>query len=822
MMAGLCYQGQSTVMRPGSGVHQVRFSQVFGQKAWDQLCQKNATLKQIDFPSRQVDITLSEPAGQPEFRQQNRLRDRAIRIFRPFIRFLRRPRQKRPNVGQQLFNVYASFLSNDKLTVDGVGAVLSPDKINLNRPGHLKLACAFVAAGVCRWGKGGKLESTEQVIDKSMVDRVDVLVNGSCTRLAYEFIALDKTLPKGFLEHIFIPHFLASIVNQTGMSEIEARGVLNDILASPAVSISRETDITLEHVMELKNRLAQMGLWQFESVVPATSDTRSGESITRPRLPVPNPCYQCDEEDLWLIQYQVEHHRFLKFASDFAHRIRHWVQRNKRIIGLDVAETITVATVTGITTGGIGLAAYLSSRVIFKMIQVGVGGAITAIRSALSRRKVSGVEAGIEQQLSEGASQSFDSREIKDIAALDNTVETNPHRNIKRLLEGTEFLARKRSLTNMTNLLLDMKTLSADLDRLESRAGDSVANSIRLQRLYAVASQHSARFEEAAQNYDKMVVAGVQKVSELNGRFERLFKPLWKHFCDLSDDQISDIFNEAANKSSVNGRWYLPREDCLHWIQTIVPEEPGNPSSCVIRERVGQAIAGRDAARNKVNVWSSKTHRKVAKVILFGRDVVFSYAWGRIRPYRMVAQALEVMDYDWAKGTRPGIDLIKPVITPLWAGVAVFLYVVDRFTRYINNKWNCRRSHDVQSRVNMPDADAQQGTRKPEDVPLSVDDWQAIRRQAKHMGVKYVKTVKQLIKVLDALSDQATVTPPADRDSPEYRACLVRIATDMLRYKKLMHDMETQMYSSVGLMHHLGLTHRFRFDRRVRCIRIAE
>ena len=809
-------------MRPNNGIRPVRFSQVFSQKTWDQLCQKNATLKQIDFPSRQVDIALSERAIRKQARQQNRLQDRTVSLGRPFTWFSRFFQRRRSNVGRKLFNAYATFLTHEEPAIGGVENVLSPGEIDLNQPEHFRLACAFVAAGACRWGGRGELESTEQVIDKTMVDRIDALVNGPCTRMAYEFIALNKTLPKGFLEHVFIPHFLVGMVNQTGMPEAEARSVLDDILASPAVNITREADITLEHVMELKNRLLQMGGGQREALAAAEAGTGSGESVARPRLSAPQTRYQCDSEDLWLIRYQVEHHRFLKFASDFVHRIHQWAQRNKRIIGLEVGEIVTVAIITGITTGGIGAAVYLGSRVIFKMIQVGIQAAIAAVRSAFSRRKVDTVEAELGRRLSEDESQPFDSREVKDIASLETPGEENPHRNIKQLLDGTEYLSREHSLTNMTNLLLDMKALSDDLDRQEPRAGDSVADSIRLQKLQTIALQHSARFDEAAQDYDKMVVAGVQKVSELNSEFERLFKPLWEPFRELPDDRVDDIFNEAANDSSVKGRWYLPREDCLHWIQTIVPEEPGNLSSRLIRERVGQAIIGRDATRESVNVSSNKTRRKVVKVALFGRDLVFSYAWGRIKPYRMINQILEVLGNHLAMGTRPGIDLIKPIITPLWAGVFVLIYVAERITLYINNKWNRRRSHDIQSRVNAPDDDAKQNMKEPKGIPLSVEDWQAMRRQAKHLGIDYVKTVKRLIKVLDTLSEHSKVKPPTDRDSPEYHAYLVKTATCMLRYKKLMHDMEAQLYSSVGLMHHVGVTHKSRFDRRLRCIEIAE
>ncbi len=809
-------------MRPNSSIRPVRFSQVFSQKAWDQLCQKNASLKHIDFPSRQVDIALSERVIRHKNRQQNRLEDRKVSTGRPFSWFSRLFQRRRSNVGRKLFNAYATFLTHEEQVVDGVDEVQHPGEIDLNQPEHFRLACAFVAAGACRWGGDDKLESTEQVIDKAMVDRIDALVNGSCTRLAYEFIAQNKTLPKGFLEHVFMPHFLIGMVNKTGMSEAEARSMLEDVLASPAVNITREADITLEHVMELKNRLVQMGLWQREAPEPVTTGRTTDESVERPCLPPPQQRYQCDREDLWLIHYQVEHHRFLKFASDFAHRIRHWAQRNKRVIGLEVTEVLTVAIITGITTGGIGAAVYLGSRAIFKIIQVGIEAAIAAVRSVFSRRKVEGVEAALGRRLSQNGSQSLDSREVKDIASLENPDEENPHRHIKQLLEGTEYLSREHSLTNMTNLLLDMKTLSEDMDRLEPRAGDSVEDSIRLQKLHTLALQHSARFDAAAKDYDKMVVAGVQKVSELNSRFERMFTPLWEPFRALPDDRIDAIFNEAANHPSVKGRWYLPAEDRLRWIQGIVPDEPGNLSSRVIRERIGRAILGRNTARDGVNVSSNKARRKVVKVTLMGRDLVFSYVWGRVKPYRMISQMLEVLGNHLAMGTRPGIDLIKPIVTPLWAGVFVFLYVIEKVTHYINDKRNRHRSGDIQRRVNLSDDEAQQQSTVPRNISLGVDDWQAMRRQAKHLGIGYVKTVKRLIKVQDTLSEHANVNPPTDRDSPEYHEYLVKTATGMLRYKMLMHELESQLYGSVGLMHHLGVRQKWQFDQRLRCIQIAE
>ncbi|OQX36963.1 MAG: hypothetical protein B0D91_07885 [Oceanospirillales bacterium LUC14_002_19_P2] len=807
-------------MRPNNGIRPVRFSQVFNQKAWDQLCQKNVTLKHIDFPSRQVDIALSECVIRKKARHTSRLTDRKVARGNTFVWFSRLFRRRRQNVGRKLFNAYATFLTHGDPVSDGIEGVHASGEIDLNQPEHFRLGCAFVAAGACRWNGNGELDSTEQVIDRGMVDRIDALINGSCTRLAYEFIAQNKSLPKGFLQQIFVPHFLDGIVNQASMPETEGRSVLEDILASPAVNITGEADITLEHVMELKNRLLQMGLWQREA--PEHVTPSAGASVARPRLPVPQSRYQCDSEDLWLIRYQVEHHRFLKFASDFAHRIRQWAQRNKRIIGLEVVEVVTVGIITGITTGGIGAAVYLGSRVIFKMIQVGIQAAIAAVRSAFSRRKVDRVEAELGHRFAQDGSQSLDSREVKDIASLDNPGEDDPHRNIRQLLDGTEYLSREHSLTNMTNLLLDMKNLSDDLNRLQFRAGDSVADSIRLQKLYTLALQHSARFDESAKDYDKMVVAGVQKVSALNSQFERVFKPLWEPFRELPDDRIDAIFNEAANHSSVKGRWYLTREDCLHWIQTIVPEEPGNLSSRLIRERIGQAIIGRDTARDSVNVSSNKARCKVVKVALFGGKLAFSYAWGRIKPYRMINQILEVLGNHLERGTRPGIDLFKPIVTPIWAGVFVFLYVADKVTCYINNKRNRRRSRDIQRRVNASGDGAVHNTKAPTNISLSVDDWQAMRRQAKHLSIDYIKTVKRLIRVLDTLSEHANVKPPTDPYSLEYQDYLVKTATCMLRYKMLMRELESQLYGSVGFMHHMGVQHKLRFDQRLRCIQIAE
>ncbi len=805
-------------MRPINGIRPVRFSQVFNQKAWDQLCQKNATLKQIDFPSRQVDIALSERAIRKKARQTCRLKDRNVARGNTFAWFSRLFRRRRQNVGRKLFNAYASFLTHEDPVVDGVEGIHSPGEVDLNNPEHFRLACAFVAAGACRWNGKGELESTEQVIDKTVVDRIDALVNGSCTRLAYEFIALNKPLPNGFLQQVLIPHFLDRMVRQVGMPEAEARRVLEGILASPAVNISREADITLERVMELKNRLLQMGVWQRDAPANVVSTGEAGTSVARPRLSAPQPRYQCDSEDLWLICYQVEHHRFLKFTRDFAHRIHLWAQRNKRVIGLEVAEVITVSIITGITTGGIGTAVYLGSRVIYKLILFGIQALIVAVRTRFSKNKVQQVQADIARRMPADGASSVDTRELKDIAVLDNTDDQKPHRNSERLLEGTEYLSREHGLTRMTNLLLDMKSLSEDLTRLERGAGDSVKDSIHLQKLHTLANQYNAKFDQAARDYDTMVVAGVQKVSALNNTFERLFTPLWKPFQGLSDDRVDAIFNDAANHSSVKGRWYLPKEDCLRWIQGIVPEEPGNLSSRVIRERIGKAIIGRDPSRDGINVSTNKTRRKVVRVTVLGRNLVFSYAWGRIKPYRMIAQVLEVLGNHLVRGTRPGIDLIKPIVTPLWAVVFVVFYVGEKVTHYINNKRNEKRSRVVQGRINAgrwDDEDAMGNT-------LSIEDWQAIRRQAKHLGSGYVKTVKQLIKVLDTLSEHATLTPPTDTDSPEYHNYLVKTATGMLRYKMLMHELEAQLYGSVGLMHHVSILQKSRFDRRLDGIEIAK
>ena len=452
-------------MRPINGIRSVRFSQVFNQNAWDQLCQKNATLRDIN-PARQADIALS---GRSISHLPNHPLSRQTGSHAPgraswLSRFFRR--RRREEVGLKLFKAYIASLRDDN---DEDGPT-NESPVDLSDPEYFRIACAFVAAGVCRFDGRGELVSTDTTIDRAVIDHIDEQVNGSVTRLAYTFIALNKTLPAGFLELCFKPNLVSAIVAHTDIPEAEAVAVLDDLMASNAVSIRRESDITLEHVMELKNRLRLMGLIE-DAANYGENEERGDEprSDNKPPLPAPEPLqhYRCDRDDAWLIDYQVEHHRFLKFGRDFVRRVKHWAQRNKRLIGLEVAEVLTFAIVTGVTTGGVGTAVYFGSKLAYKLLQVGWGALMDTIRSRLNKLRLRRVEEGVARLLNRPV-EHLDSRDLNDIALLDtlkdegrdkatrflrfteslpgNRKTEDRHRAVTRLLDSSEYFARKTQL----------------------------------------------------------------------------------------------------------------------------------------------------------------------------------------------------------------------------------------------------------------------------------------------------------------------------------------------------------------------------------------
>ena len=374
----------------------------------------------------------------------------------------------------------------------------------------------------------------------------------------------------------------------------------------------------------------------------------------------------------------------------------------------------------------------------------------------------------------------------------------------------------------MVNLMLDMKQQNEALAEQAEAAGDSVKDSVRFQQLQAVARAQSGRFEEAVQDYDKLIVASVQKVTAINEAFEQQFTSLWEPFKAMSAEQVGTLFNEAAGHSSVRGRWYLPKEDYLGWIQSVVPEEPGNNSSHLIRGHIDEAIAVQSEAQQGKNVTSNKVRRKVVHAAEEGRDLLLSYGrsrlqlmgfvWVRAKLYALVDRVIS-LPASLTSGSSAGAAFIKPIFSPVWAGVYVFLYVADKITMAINNKRNRNRNLATQARINVEDNNS---------LSLSADDWRAMRRQAKHLGPEYVMNVKRLMKVLDTMNALSAEQAGLDKASPEYRGFLVRTAACMLRYKMLMHEVQTQLYGAVGLMHHASMQHKARFDRRLQCIQVAD
>ncbi|MCK5893498.1 MAG: hypothetical protein KAG53_03590 [Endozoicomonadaceae bacterium] len=808
-------------MRSINHSQSIHFQKVFNQKAWADLCHKNATLQDVDLHS------LSLPRGTIHNKAdaQSYLKDRTITQESNASWFSKKNDHKKKDAGRHMFSAYIEYISHDDHSADEKKSPAGNVTVDMNNSQHFRVACAFVASGVCRFNKNLELIFTDRVIDKTLVEEIDSLLNHSVVRLAYSFLALNIKLPKGFLEKVFIPYFVTEmVINNVSLSENDARTLLNEILASDGVKIIREADITLEHVMELKNRLLNNGYLQpaADQSLSSTESQESQESQEslpdhRPRLPKPVSNYRCDHDDTWLITYQVEHHRSLQILSNFAQRIKLWAQRNKRVIALEAVEVVSISIIAGVTTGGIGAAIYLASQIVYDVFQMSIGVLLTKIKTKLHRRKIGMVEAKIASPLSGdfSSNKTLDSRDVKDISDLNDPSDQKKHQNIHRLLDGTAYLSKEHDLTKITNLIIGMKKLSDKLIEQQKTAGDSLKNRLRFQRLQVVARRYAAEYDLAAQNYDKMLVAGIQKTSELDHRFESLFTKMWAPLKSMPDDQLASVLNESVNHSSVKGRWYLSKVDGLGWIQSVVSKSPSNLSSRIIEQRIGQVILSRDKEKltEKLAMASNKARRKIAIVSVCCKKIGLTYLWERIKPARMASTVVAVLGKHLSKGTKPGLDLIIPNILPFWAGVFAILYTAGQVVNFLNNKGNRKKADNVQSKINNELED---------DKALSMSDWFALRREAKQESDGYVTKIKQLIEVLDTMEELAAVELPLDHNSPKYREHLIKVTTCMLSYKKLMHEQEDQLYGSVGLMHHTSMQYKLRFDQQLHCIQVAD
>ncbi len=195
-------------------------------------------------------------------------------------------------IGRKLYHIYLQQFRNPATkTVTTIPEGPLPSYIyrmsrqkDLNTPLGFRVAVAMELAGVCklnhgRWG-GIKIKASRRDIDEVTLRRVDYFVNLNPHRLAFEFLALNRSVPNGYLERVLVPHYCDQLVKQVGMAADAASDAVKVLLEVKC--LKGDKDVDLEHLMEMRNALEQMAAEhqrRVQKVVP-TKHIPKGPRIT--------------------------------------------------------------------------------------------------------------------------------------------------------------------------------------------------------------------------------------------------------------------------------------------------------------------------------------------------------------------------------------------------------------------------------------------------------------------------------------------------------------------------------------------------------------
>ena len=190
-----------------------------------------------------------------------------VRTFRRLVSLAR----GEANIGKGLFSVYVRRFKNLTAKTVAHADQMSPQvspatREKTARPADLKtpdgfhVAAAMELSGVLKMNHGRfggiKIKSTCKKLNEVDLRRVDYFVNLNPHRLAFEFLALNKSVPNGFLERVLIPHYCGRLQQEAGFSELDAMSTVKSLLNLK--ELKSDSCVDLEPLMEMRNSIDQL------------------------------------------------------------------------------------------------------------------------------------------------------------------------------------------------------------------------------------------------------------------------------------------------------------------------------------------------------------------------------------------------------------------------------------------------------------------------------------------------------------------------------------------------------------------------------------
>lgn len=637
---------------------------------------------------------------------------------------------------------------------------------------RIKVASAFILAGVCEISKGdrlSKLKSTKTPINQRVISRLDHLASCSPLRLAYEFLAENKQLPKGYLSQVLQPALVASLTDNgtdTGM----ARLIVHDQLLK--CGISKEKHISLESMLEVKNRIRHLAL----SYTSAPSMGKPMLGILKkawgPSLEAPEvkPGYECDSDDLWLIQHTVKNGRTLRLVGDFTNRILRWAQRNKQTALITVSGLAFEMLLSGLFTGGIGAAVTGVTSLAATVGLFAWDKTILEVRALFARRK---------------------------LRQLGN--HPNSEEKFDQFLDSCVYLTSQKGVTNIFNAYAN---LEASVDKVKNQKNFSEMNvkeQVSYQKKKALTQLRNEQLQqcfgvEGSENpgdiasYDQLMVKTIQEISRLDAEFENSFDDLWAPFESMPASERWSIFNQAANQRAVKGRWYEVSRNYRQWIRQTFSGGVGlNARLKTAFNDIPDSYKETKFEFAKLHNWNVGNMANIAKMVTssfanFLLEAGLSVVVKREKVARLIRSRR--------------LTSIKNFLPKQWGpfvAVWAFYYFGHKITKKMNHSMNAMRIADLHEHSLKHRFD-DRGER------LSTEKWRALRRESKDTLSTFVDTLKDLRNEHRKIERLLNKKKEALTDMPVNKRNKL-FATILLRRKMLEQQINTLLAGAVGHMH---------------------
>ncbi len=685
--------------------------------------------------------------------------------------------------GRQLCRAYISLIKFSQRQ-------LPRHKKTSNAGIALKTMAAFKLAGVCEInikGDSRRIKSNKKSIDVRVISQLDRLSSHSPCRLAYEYIAANKSLPKGYINEVLKPDFVATMTEQ-GVEKDLAVLVVEDQFKK--CGLSKEKYVGLENMMEVKNRLRHFVTLQQTQNTQKSDWVKPHATPGKPALerPDPKPGYECDQDDTWLIQHTVKNDKIVRIIGDTALSVIRWAKRNKSTgitLGVGLAAE---ALISGLTTFGIGAAITVASSVGTNVFFFTLSRVVMEVRSALCKRKL--------QHLDKDKSMdSFDS-----------------------FLDSASYLTSKKGVTNILNAYTNLANATDHLKNSHSSAQNSVKQQIEFQKKKALMQlRHEQLIEnfgiDGSKNsdnkgsYDQLMLKTVQELSRLESEFSEDFEELWEPFETMSGEERWEIFNKAANQSKVKGHWYKLSKNYHQWIQ----------------DNFKNGHTGLDAKLSEA--FATLPAKKPEKF----KNLKKNYRWNAENISSLTtetAKAASNIVVEVVKGTKDvimdvpyyikskKIPSLKDFLPKSWGSFLILwavYYFGGKLTGQLNKAGNSKRIEAIHKASKNQRFDADREV-------LSTNEWLALRRESKESLNTFVETLKELRKEHKKIKKLLTKTKISQRLSEDKRNMLH--ATALLRCKMLNHEIQTLLTGAIGHMHEETVRSTTQLQRSLQAIKV--